>query len=540
MVETHELLEAVLSYWSDLEGEDRDAFRFLHVSTDEVYGTLGPEGYFTEESPYRPNSPYAASKAASDHLVRAYHHTYGLPTLTTNCSNNYGPYHFPEKLIPLMILTAMRENPCPSTATGSRSGTGSTSRTTARLSSLCSSAAVRGDVQRRRPQRADEPRGRQDHLRPARRAGPRDRRTSRSSPSLRTGRATTTLCHRRGKIERELGWRPEETLETGLEKTVRWYLENRGWCEAALSRGYRESGWAAAEGRREGDRARRGLGYAAVSAHEGGKQAAPARLRQADDLLPLTTLMLAGIRDILVISTPEDLPRFEDLLGDGSQWGVDFQLRRAAEPEGLAQAFVIGRFVGSESVSSSSETTSSSGTASPSSWSGRQAGGGATVFGYYVRDPGRYGVVEFDGDGTVLSIEEKPESPRSHYAVTGLYFYDNRVLDVAADLAPSARGEFEITDVNVDYLERGELQVELMGRGMAWLDAGTHESLHQSSNFIETIEQRQGLKIGCPEEISYRKGYIDAESLERLAHPMRKNDYGQYLLELLKSEEYVR
>jgi glucose-1-phosphate thymidylyltransferase len=226
---------------------------------------------------------------------------------------------------------------------------------------------------------------------------------------------------------------------------------------------------------------------------------------------PLTTLMLTGIRDILVISTPEDLPRFEDLLGDGSQWGVDFSYAAQPRPEGLAQAFVIGReFVGSESV-----------------------------FGYYVRDPGRYGVVEFDGDGTVLSIEEKPENPRSHYAVTGLYFYDNRVLDVAADLTPSARGEFEITDVNVDYLERGELQVELMGRGMAWLDAGTHESLHQSSNFIETIEQRQGLKIGCPEEISYRKGYIDAESLERLAYPMRKNDYGRYLLELLKSEEYV-
>jgi glucose-1-phosphate thymidylyltransferase len=257
---------------------------------------------------------------------------------------------------------------------------------------------------------------------------------------------------------------------------------------------------------------------------------------------PLTTLMLAGIRDILVISTPEDLSRFEDLLGDGSQWGVEFSYAVQPRPEGLAQAFIIGRdFVGSESVSlvlgdniffghGLSELLERS--------AGRQRG--ATVFGYYVRDPGRYGVVEFDGDGTVLSIEEKPEKPRSHYAVTGLYFYDNRVLDVAADLRPSTRGELEITDVNVDYLERGELQIELMGRGMAWLDAGTHESLHQSSNFIETIEQRQGLKIGCPEEISYRKGYIDAERLERLAHQMRKNDYGRYLLELLKSEEYVR
>jgi glucose-1-phosphate thymidylyltransferase len=256
---------------------------------------------------------------------------------------------------------------------------------------------------------------------------------------------------------------------------------------------------------------------------------------------PLTTLMLAGIRDILVISTPEDLSRFEDLLGDGSKWGVDFSYAVQPRPEGLAQAFVIAReFVGSESVSlvlgdniffghGFSKLLERS--------AGRQRG--ATVFGYYVRDPGRYGVVEFDGNGTVLNIEEKPERPRSHYAVTGLYFYDNQVLDIAANLEPSARGEYEITDINLEYLDRGQLRVEPLGRGAAWLDAGTHESLQQASNFIETIEQRQGLKIGCPEEISYRKGYIDAERLERLAHQMRKNDYGRYLLELLKSEEYI-
>jgi glucose-1-phosphate thymidylyltransferase len=256
---------------------------------------------------------------------------------------------------------------------------------------------------------------------------------------------------------------------------------------------------------------------------------------------PVSTLMLAGIRDILVISTPEDLPRFEELLGDGSQWGVDFAYAAQPEPEGLAQAFVIGReFVGSESVSlvlgdnifyrqGFSELLERA--------AARKSG--ATVFGYYVRDPSRYGVVEFDGEGTVLSIEEKPEHPRSHYAVTGLYFYDNQVLDIAADLEPSARGEYEITDVNLEYLDRGQLRVEPLGRGAAWLDAGTHESLQQASNFIETIEQRQGLKVGCPEEVSYRKGYIDAERLERLARPMRKNDYGRYLLEILGSEEYV-
>ena len=257
---------------------------------------------------------------------------------------------------------------------------------------------------------------------------------------------------------------------------------------------------------------------------------------------PLSTLMLAGIRDILVISTPHDLPRFEELLGDGSQWGVSFQYAAQPRPEGLAQAFIIGRdFVGTENVSLVLGDNIYYGQGL-SDLLQRAAGRkrGATVFGYYVKDPERYGVVEFDeATGTVLSIEEKPERPRSHYAVTGLYFYDNRVLDIADNLEPSPRGELEITDVNLEYLLRGELQVEVMGRGMAWLDAGTHESLLQSATFIETLELRQGLKIGSPEEVAYRMGYIDAEQLERLAVPMKKSGYGQYLLELLSDEEGV-
>jgi len=251
---------------------------------------------------------------------------------------------------------------------------------------------------------------------------------------------------------------------------------------------------------------------------------------------PLSTLMLAGIREILVISTPEDLPRFERLLGDGSHWGISLSHAVQPEPLGLADAFVVGReFVGKSPVALVLGDNIFYGQGFGQTLQKASAyTGGATVFGYYVRDPERYGVVEFDGDGTVLSIEEKPERARSHYAITGLYFYDNDVLDIAAGLAPSARGELEITDVNVEYLRRGKLSVELMGRGMAWLDSGTHEALLEANTFIETIEKRQGLKVSCPEEISYRMGYIDTEQVARLAKPLAKNNYGQYLLDLIE------
>jgi len=251
---------------------------------------------------------------------------------------------------------------------------------------------------------------------------------------------------------------------------------------------------------------------------------------------PLSTLMLAGIRDILVISTLEDLPRFERLLGDGSHWGISLSYAVQPEPLGLADAFVVGReFVGADPVALVLGDNIFYGQGFGQTLQKASADtDGATVFGYYVRDPERYGVVEFDGDGTVLSIEEKPEKARSHYAITGLYFYDNDVLDISANLAPSARGELEITDVNVEYLRRGKLSVELMGRGMAWLDSGTHEALLEANTFIETIEKRQGLKICCPEEISYRMGYIDAEQVARLAKPLAKNNYGQYLLDLIE------
>lgn len=251
---------------------------------------------------------------------------------------------------------------------------------------------------------------------------------------------------------------------------------------------------------------------------------------------PLSTLMLSDIRDVLVISTPQDTPRFAELLGDGTRWGMNIQYAVQPSPDGLAQAFVIGRdFVGNDpsalvlgdnifyghdlvkQLQSATERTDS-----------------ATVFAYHVQDPERYGVVEFDASQRALSIEEKPKQPKSSYAVTGLYFYDNDVCNIAADIKPSARGELEITDVNRCYLERGKLNVEIMGRGFAWLDTGTHDSLLEAASFIATLQKRQGLQVACPEEIAYRQGWIGAADLQKLAAPLAKNGYGSYLLNLLK------
>ncbi len=253
---------------------------------------------------------------------------------------------------------------------------------------------------------------------------------------------------------------------------------------------------------------------------------------------PLTTLMLAGIRDILIISTPQDTPRFQELLGDGSSWGISLTYAIQPSPDGLAQAFIIGRdFVGdSPSALILGDNIYYGHDFETQLLQASERTDGATVFGYHVTDPERYGVVEFDAAGNAVSIEEKPAVPKSNYAVTGLYFYDRQVCDIAAGITPSHRGELEITDVNRTYLERDQLTVQVMGRGMAWLDTGTHESLLEAGQFIATIENRQGLKIACPEEIAFRKGYISAAELESLAQPLKKNGFGRYLLRLLDEQ----
>ena len=541
IVGTFTLLDEARQYHATLTPARRAAFRFHHISTDEVFGALGPEDPpFDETTRYDPRSPYAASKAASDHLVRAWFHTYGLPTIVSNTANNYGPWQFPEKLIPLVTLNALEGKPLPGLRRRLQP---------ARLD-------LRRGPRRRAGARAGAGRGGR-HLRDRRspaaqqsRRGARDLRRA-GSPGAgpcRSARTADPFRHRSAGARFPLRDRPVANRGGArLDRAARLRdgIGAHHRLVPGASRVVAGGARAAICGATAGDRGMKGILLAGGS----GTRLHPMTLAASKQLLPvydkpmvyypLSTLMLAGIRDILVISTPEDLPQFRRLLGDGARFGVRFAYAEQPRPEGIAQAFLIGRdwIAGEACALALGDNLIHADNLSTLLRGGRTRPHGATVFAYQVRDPERYGVVSFDAGGRVVDIVEKPTAAQSNWAVTGLYFYDAAVSDLARTIRPSARGELEITDLNRLYLEAGSLTVERLSRGCAWLDAGTPDSLLQAATFVQTIQSRTGMLVGCPEEVAFRMGYIDTDMLRSHAQHLGKTDLGRVLMDLAEGEQ---
>lgn len=482
--------------------------RYHQVSTDEVYGDLPldkPDLFFTEETPLHTSSPYSSSKAAADLFVLAYHRTYGLPVTISRCSNNYGPYHFPEKLIPLMISRALAEESLPVY------GTGENVRDWLHVYDHC----VAIDLIIRKGEAGE-----------VYNVGGHNERTNLEvvKTILKALNKPESLIKyvedRKGhdlryaidpyKLETELGWKPKYNFDTGIQQ---------GECNM------------------------KGI----ILAGGSGTRLYPLTQVVSKQILPvydkpmiyypLSTLMLAGIKEILIISTPRDVVAFEELLRDGSQLGLSIEYAIQEQPKGLAEAFIIGEnFIGNDRVALILGDNIFYGRHFTTTLNEALSKKGATIFGYYVDNPKEYGVVTFDKDYKVLTLEEKPEKPKSHYAVPGLYFYDNDVVEIAKTIKPSARGELEITSVNNEYLRRGKLNIKVLGRGFAWLDTGNPNALLEASEYVGAVQKRSGLYVSCIEEIAYIKGFIDKVQLLKLAEKFAKTDYGKYLLRLAEED----
>lgn len=522
--------------------------RFHHISTCEVYGDmeLDKEGAFTEESPLNSNTPYNSSKAAADLAVQSYFRTFGTPVTISNCGNNYGPYQFPEKLIPLFATNLLEGKRVPvyKSSQNKREWIHVLDHCKAiekivKWGRIGETYNVGTGVEKSVEEITDLI------------------LTALEKPSFfkeyvedRPGHDKRYLLDS-SKIKRELGWEPIINFEEGIKNTIKWYVENkRWWLPLKEKLKVQEGEWHKnMENNKELDKEDDVKGI--ILAGGNSTRLYPSTIPICKQLIPvydkpmiyypISTLLFAGIKDILIISTPKDLPRFKELLGDGSELGVSFSYKEQLEPKGIAEAFILGEeFIGKSRVCLILGDNIFHGTDLDELLKeAKNQKEGAVVMGYHVKDPERFGVVEFNSEEEVLSIEEKPENPKSNYAVVGLYFYDNKVIDIAKNLAPSYRGEKEITDVNKEYLKQKKLKVKIMGRGFAWLDTGTPESLTEASQYVKMLQERQGLQVGCIEEMAYKMGFMSREQLIEKAQKMKNTEYGRYLLRVAKTKKLI-